>query len=437
MRPSKPPPSVLRTGPASAVGAPNHPLPAGMRDLLPPEATRRRRLSRTLLDHIALHGYELVTPPAFELAEVLERGLGTLDPRDVLRFVEPESGEIAALRPDVTPQIARMAATRLADRPMPMRLCYEGTVLRRRQERARKHRQIPQTGVELLGVGGPEGDLELMGLAAGAARAAGLADFVLDLGHADIARALIGDLGGTLAASILDALAHKDTAVLSSLLRDAKPPRAVAEALAELPKLHGDAGVWKEAERLLAPTPASHALAALRDLWNRATQDGLGVVLRVDLGEVRGFAYYTGAIFHLFADGPGEPFGSGGRYDDLLARFGAPMPAAGFALDLDNLAWALKVAGAGEPLEPRVLVGVESGARSLCGTLRQRGFGCAIAPEGDAEGYARAWGFSHLLFTNPQKELELVELSTGACRKLAGGSGPEFASWLAENLGSR
>ena len=120
---------------------------------------------------------------------MLERGLGTLDPRDVLRFVEPESGEVAALRPDVTPQIARMAATRLADRPMPMRLCYEGTVLRRRQERARKHRQIPQAGVELIGVGGPDGDLELMGLAAGAARAAGLADFVLDLGHADIARA--------------------------------------------------------------------------------------------------------------------------------------------------------------------------------------------------------------------------------------------------------
>src|SRR5258707_6160926 len=189
MRPSKPP-SSLSVVPASVTAAPlNYPLPAGMRDLLPPEALRRRRLSWRLLDHFALYGYELVTPPAFELADVLERGLGTLDPRDVLRFVEPESGEVAALRPDVTPQIARMAATRLADRPPPMRLCYEGTVLRRRQERARKHRQIPQAGVELLGGGGPEGDIELMEVAAGAARAAGLADFVLDLGHADIARA--------------------------------------------------------------------------------------------------------------------------------------------------------------------------------------------------------------------------------------------------------
>jgi ATP phosphoribosyltransferase regulatory subunit len=437
MRPSKPPPSALRASPAPAAVAPNHPLPAGMRDLLPPEAARRRKLARRVLDHLALHGYELVTPPAFELAEVLERGLGTLDPRDVLRFVEPESGEVAALRPDVTPQIARMAATRLADRPAPFRLCYEGTVLRRRQERARKHRQIPQAGVELIGVGGPEGDLELMGLAAGAARAAGLDDFVLDLGHADIARALIGELPGPVAGAILEALAHKDTFVLAERVREAALPRAVAEALIELPKLHGDGAVWKDAERLLAPTSASRALGLLRDLWNRATADGLGVVLRVDLGEVRGFAYYTGAIFHMLADGPGEPIGSGGRYDDLLGRFGAPMPAAGFALDLDNLAWALKVRGAEEPLEARVLVSEKAGSTSLCAALRQRGLGCAFAPETDAEGYARAWGYSHLLQKNDGRGTELLELSTGAWRRLPEADELEIASRLAEWLGSR
>src|ERR1700722_20128314 len=159
----------------------DHPLPAGMRDLLPEEAAARRSLARQMLDRFALHGYALVTLPVFEFAEVLERGLGTLDPGDVLRFVEPESGEVAALRPDMTPQIARVIATRLRDRPPPVRLAYEGTVVRRRSGRARKHRQIPQVGVELVGVAGPGGDLELLALAAFAMRAAGLREFTLDL----------------------------------------------------------------------------------------------------------------------------------------------------------------------------------------------------------------------------------------------------------------
>src|SRR5580658_2406238 len=109
--PPEPPPRSLE-----------HPLPAGMRDLLPEEAAARRDLARTMLDRFALHGYALVTLPVFEFAEVLERGLGTLDSAEVLRFVEPESGEVAALRPDMTPQIARMVATRLRERPPPFRL---------------------------------------------------------------------------------------------------------------------------------------------------------------------------------------------------------------------------------------------------------------------------------------------------------------------------
>src|SRR6478672_1442202 len=118
-----------------------------MRDLLPEETRSRRAVARCVLDRFALWGYALVTPPAFEFADVLERGLGALDPSDVLRFVEPESGEVAALRPDMTPQIARLVATRLSTRPPPLRLAYEGTVLRRLSGRARKRRQIPQVGV--------------------------------------------------------------------------------------------------------------------------------------------------------------------------------------------------------------------------------------------------------------------------------------------------
>lgn len=362
-----------------------HPLPAGMRDLLPEEAAARRGLARQVLDAVSLRGYALVTLPVFEFAEVLERGLGTLDPADVLRFVEPESGEIAALRPDMTPQIARVIATRLRDRPPPVRLAYEGTVVRRRSGRARKHRQIPQVGVELAGVAGPDGDLELLSLAVAAMRAAGLERFTLDLGDAGIVRALVGTMPGEQQRAISEALARKDEA-------------AVADpTLRALLRLQGGREALVEGTRLLASTPAAPAAARLLSLFDAAVARGLGAHVSVDLGEVRGFAYYTGAIFHAFAAGASDAVLSGGRYDELLARFGCPMPSAGFALDLDRAAEARRAAGVADASPVRVVV-VGPPDDPRLGALRERGV-CAVAvtAEPEALAYARAWGYTHLL----------------------------------------
>jgi ATP phosphoribosyltransferase regulatory subunit len=384
-----------------------------MRDLLPEEARRRRALARHVLVHFEVHGFELVTPPAFEFAEVLERGLGTLDPADVLRFVEPESGEVAALRPDMTPQIARLVATRLAAEPTPMRLCYEGTVVRRRQGRARRSRQIAQAGVELYGVGSIAGDLEILRLAGSVVRAVGLQDFVIDLGHARIAGELLEALPGPLAGEIARALELKDGARVDDLLASplaAGVPARVAACIAALPELHSDGSgdasgeaLFRKAEALFAGTAAEAPARELHALWlaARAPVEGapdeqLAPVLRVDFGEVRGFAYYTGPIFHVLADGPGEPIAAGGRYDNLLARFDAPMPAVGFALHLDAVAWARDAAGVRDERAPRVLVAAGPGARGLVRQLREVGVP-AVAHEGEgALAYAAAWRFSHV-----------------------------------------
>jgi len=382
----------------------SHPLPAGMRDLLPEETRRRRALARQVLDHFALHGYALVTPPAFELAEVLERGLGALDPADVLRFIEPESGEVAALRPDMTPQIARMVATRLGREPRPIRLCYEGTIVRRRQGRARRHRQVPQAGVELYGATGEEGDLEALELAASVMTSLGLSAAVIDLGHASIARALLDPLPPPLAAEVSDALGQKDGARVERLLQG----RVGARILAALCDLHGGGPgelaaetIFDRAAPILAGTGAEGPLAELRALWTLAARRELSPMLRLDLGEVRGFAYYTGAIFHVLAPGPGEPIGAGGRYDDLLARFDAPMPAVGFALYLDSIAWAREAAGIADASPPRALVACSAAsadaARPVIAALRARGIAAVAHPEEGAAEYAAAWRFTHLV----------------------------------------
>ena len=309
-----------------------HRLPPGMRDLLPEEAERRRELARGLLDRFARRGYRIVTPPMYELESVLERGLRT---SDHVRFIEPESGEVCVLRPDMTPQIARIVATRFHDRTPPFRLAYEGTVVRNRTSRAKKHRQIPQVGVELCGVAGTEGDVELLALAADALKeGAGLASFGIDLSDAEIVRSLLAGVAN--AEEISVALARKDEPALRELTKDTR-----VQALAHL---HGGREAIVEAVAVLTGTAAEAPAKRLLALFDTAREHGLPARLSADPGEVRAFAYYTGMIFSIYAEGPGEPIGGGGRYDDLLSRFGAPMPAVGFGLDLDALEWALRSA---------------------------------------------------------------------------------------------
>ncbi|MBX3201835.1 MAG: ATP phosphoribosyltransferase regulatory subunit [Labilithrix sp.] len=376
---------------ATALTALEHPLPPGMRDLLPEEAASRRDLSRAVLERLALHGYRLVTPPAFELASVLERGLGAATADDVLRFIEPESGEVAVLRPDMTPQVARIVATRLGEREPPFRLAYEGTVVRRRSSRAKKHRQIPQVGVELCGVAGAEGDLELLCLAADALReGAGLARFTLDLSDAGIVRELLAGVAAPRAAEISLALSRKDEPSLVELTAGL----AEGARIAALARLHGGREAIVEAIALLAGTRAEVPASRLLALYDAASARGLGPHLSADPGEVRGLSYYTGTIFSIYAEGPGEPIGGGGRYDDLLARYGAPRPAVGLGLDLDALAWAVRLATA--PAARRsgaVVVGPDTDPRLA--ELRGRGFpAVAVADPARARAYAASWGFA-------------------------------------------
>ncbi len=377
-----------------------HPLPAGMRDLLPEEASRRRALATKLMECFALRGYAIVTPPAFEFAAVLERGLGDLDPRDVLRFVEPESGEVAVLRPDITPQIARMIATRMQNRHAPWRLAYEATVLRRRSGRARKSRQIPQVGIELAGAPGFDGDVEVLCLAAEGLAAAGIDRFLIDLGDASIVRSLLDDASDIVVARATAALARKDADELALCAKEEVAPNVAV--LAELVQVQGGRDAILEGGRITKGTPAEAGVLRLLEVFDAAAvaTRGTGGQVTADLGEVRGFAYYTGTIFHAYAEGPGEPLGSGGRYDELLAHFGAPMPAVGFAFDLHALEWARRAAGLEaaheEGPERVVVIGAPDDPRAMA--LRARGIpAVTVRNAEDARAYAASWGFTRVL----------------------------------------
>ncbi|MCC6876930.1 MAG: ATP phosphoribosyltransferase regulatory subunit, partial [Sandaracinaceae bacterium] len=267
--------------------------PTGMRDLLPPDAAARGALAGTLTATFASYGYQLVTTPPFEHAEVIERGLDTIDRRDLLRFVEPESGEVALLRPDITPQIARIVATRLADRPPPFRLCYAGSLIRQRRGRARTQRQIMQAGVEHLGPSSAPGqaDAEVIAIAVEAARRTGLTALHLELHLVGLARAAIHELPEASRDAASAALSRKDRVELEAIVRRAGADRAAGRRLARASELYGELSLLEEARRVF---PGREARAALDELEAVASKlAGMGVAgggleLSVDLGEVRG-----------------------------------------------------------------------------------------------------------------------------------------------------
>ncbi len=347
-------------------------LPHGVRDHLPVAAAQRRRLVSALCGEFAGWGYRAVITPLYEYDQVLARGLGEGGAR-ATRFVEPASGEILALRPDLTPQVARLVATRLHDQPGPIRLFYEGSVVRDGEE-------LFQVGVELVDAPQAGGDLEALALASAALGAARVAVFTLDLGHAAVVAEALADLGldeGDEAA-LHDALAKKNAARVAALAGRARAPLWRKKLVAALPSLYGGPEVLARARKLLAPSgsgAASLALDELELLLQQLAELEPQRAVSVDLGEVRGFRYYTGTRFAAYTSGAGGALAQGGRYDEVVERYGRAARATGFAVDIDLLGESLRQRGTAPVVEGGgVLVAGEAlAAARLALQLRRSG----------------------------------------------------------------
>lgn len=421
-----------RSGASEGHGAvtpgPSMAPPAGMRDLLPPVSMTRTLLWQSLMESFYLYGYQRVTTPPFEYANVIERGLDSADGRNLVRFVEPESGEVVLLRPDITPQVARVIATRLQDRPAPWRLCYEGTVVRRRRGRARRQQQVLQCGIECVGVKGPEADVEVIEVAIKACEHVGLRDFLVELAQVRIGTEVLEHVPPSARAAVIDALAAKDSTQLETLLRDAGVVTAERNRLIVLCDFYGDRSVIEEARRRLRNAAARQALDELDKVVERLDEAGFGDRVSIDLSDLRRQSYYTGVSVTLLAQGPGEPLGVGGRYDHLLGRYGAPAPATGFAFDVDNVLWALNEAGVsangGRPLRAVVAGSTDVRRRAVAEALRGSGVRAAVLSLRSAQEvkqYAEAWNQDLLVWLSA-KETRLTRLADGASRALARGN---------------
>jgi ATP phosphoribosyltransferase regulatory subunit len=308
-------------------------LPDHIADVLPSEARHIEELRRQLLDAARAYGYELVMPPLLEHLESLLTGTGEALGLQTFKLVDQLSGRMLGLRADTTPQVARIDA-HLLNRQGVVRLCYCGPVVHTRPDRPHATREPLQFGAEIYGHAGLEADLEVQMLALDCLKAAGVRDLSIDMADARIVRSLLDGI----------AMSHQTLVRVQAALaaKDASELRQVSsgfsararEALLALLQLYGDARVLAEAGRLLADFPlAQLALANLK--WLASHLDG--TQLSFDLADSRGYAYYSGPRFAVYAQGASDALVRGGRYDEVGAVFGRNRPAAGFSLDVKEL----------------------------------------------------------------------------------------------------
>jgi ATP phosphoribosyltransferase regulatory subunit len=314
-----------------------HPIPPGTRDVLPEEMRELRRLQASLAAVFQGYGYGEVATPTIEYYEVLARG----DQRGApvaYRFFD-ERGELLAMRSDMTIPIARLVSSRFADATLPLRFFYVGSAYRAVRPQRGQMREFMQVGVELIGAEAPEGTAEVVEVLVKALDAAGLTRAVVGLGDADLYRHLLAEIGvdGAARADILDRLAAHDLVGLEAEVGAlAEIDDSERDTLLRLPNLRGGSEVLDRAQKL-GGRAVERATSRLRATHEALAARGIADRVQLDLGLLRDLGYYTGAILEVYDPALGHVLGGGGRYDELLGRFGVELPAAGFALYLERV----------------------------------------------------------------------------------------------------
>ncbi|MFA7429509.1 MAG: ATP phosphoribosyltransferase regulatory subunit [Rhodospirillaceae bacterium] len=359
-------------------------LPTGLRDVLPPDAAREGHAVERLLSDFGCHGYERVKPPLIEFEESLLDGAGAATAKDTFRVMDPVSQRMMGLRADMTIQVARIATTRLAHAPRPLRLAYAGQVLRVKGDQIRPERQFTQVGVELIGSDAPASDAEVIVLVATALADLGVEGVTVDLNLPSLVPTLCDDLD-----------LSQDTRVRLRAMLDQKDVTAVrglgADAAALFGELVSCVGPADEAlsrlRRLDLPRMAGDRRARLEEVVRQVREGAPGIGLTVDPVENRGFEYHTGVSFSLFAARARGELGRGGRYRAGVAR----EKAVGASLFIDAVTDVLP------PLpEPRRLL-LAQADRASAARFHAEGWITVAALENgvDLEAEARRLSCSH------------------------------------------
>lgn len=382
----------------------NYTTPSGFRDVLADEAARREEAAFDVQQLLSRNGYVPVETPTLEIMDVMNAG-GRVPGTPFKLF--DSRGDLLALRPDVTLQIARMCATRLAGQPGPFRFRYQERVFREAEGRPQAEaREMTQVGVELIGEAGPAADAEVIALLAESLERVGVGNFRISVATVGVLRALLAGSGADEAwkAGVLSAYHASNFVKLDELTGDGAREAGVApvfaQAIRALASVRGGREAVGRVREVVAPLGCQDGLDDLERTLALLDEKGLGSRIFVDFSVMSSFDYYTGIVFVAYAPALGAPLGSGGRYDNTIGAYGESRPAAGFAFYLDQ---ALAAAAADAKGDRPLRIAVPKGS------LNPDSIACLAACGLDTTGLAEPG--RQLIIRNPGVEYIIVRPS--------------------------
>ena len=398
--------------------------PEGVRDIYNRECEIKLTLQTKLGNVLHLYGYQDIQTPTFEYDDVFRKEIGSTSTKELYRFFDRE-GNILALRPDITPSVARAAATLFEGEDLPIRLCYVGNTFINHSSYQGRLKENTQMGAELIGLDSVEADAEMLAMVVDGLKKTGLTEFQVNIGHVDFIQSLLESTGleEEEKDEIRELIANRNYFGVEEILDNRSVKGSVKEAFRVLPELVGGQEILERAARIAPTVNARLALTRLQQIYRLLMIYKAEEHITFDLSMSGSYGYYTGIIFRAYTYGTGDAVVRGGRYDHLLEKFGKSTPSIGFAIIVDELMNALnrqKITV--ETSHRNLLVYTEETQRwaiFLARDFREKGKNIEMLKREQEdrrekyEKYGKRNGIISMLYLRDDFKIEMVNLRTG------------------------
>lgn len=398
--------------------------PEGVRDIYHSECKKKLAIQDTLHQVLHLYGYQDIQTPTFEYFDVFRKEIGTISSRELYKFFDRD-GNTLVLRPDITPSIARAAATLFEDEDFPIRLCYVGNTFINHSSYQGRLKENTQLGAEMIGVDSIEADAEMLAMVVDGLKKVGLKEFQVNIGHVDFIRSLMESTGldEEVKTEINTLVANRNYFGVDEILDEASASESVREAFRVLSELIGGVEILKKAAAIAPNEKAKQAIVRLLKIYKILCLYGVEDHISFDLSMSGSYLYYTGIIFRAYTYGTGDAVVRGGRYDQLLEKFGKSTPSIGFAIIVDELMNALNrqkialevphtnlIVYTDATLKWAVSLAKEFRSKGKCIELLKRN---ASDNKADYIEYGKRAQAVSMLYLNEDFTIEMVNLKTG------------------------